>query len=150
MAKKQVAPKLQFRIMLNKQLWVVYLYTKANFAKFSPGNEGLTRYDHKKNKYFDIHFAGPRVSKDTISHELLHAYMSYRDYSKLTPAKLEEAVCELIGKKHKTLYMLTEKIHARLTEGVKNGNKKEVPCTCSYTEGGEKARACARHKKQGN
>lgn len=116
MAKKQVKPRLKFKVMLNKQLWVVNLYTAANFEKMWPDAIALARYDHIKNKYFELNFAGPKVSKDTIAHEIWHAYMSYKDYSRRTPAKLEEDVCELIGKKYRTLYKLTESIYNRLSK----------------------------------
>jgi len=115
MAKPEVKPKFQFNIRLNKQAWVVKLYTKANFNKKWPGDVGICRYDHKTNKYRELCFAGPTVSADTVAHELWHAYMSYKEYSHLTPAKLEEAVCELIGKKYKTLNNLTDKIFNILT-----------------------------------
>lgn len=113
MARKEVKPKLQFNIRLNKQRWVVKLYTKSKFEKKWEGCEAITEYEHETPDLC-ISFKGPRVSRDTIAHELFHAYLSYKDFSKLKPHTIEERVCELLGKKHKILYRLTESVYNAL------------------------------------
>lgn len=120
MAKKEVTPKLRFTIRLNKQYWVVNLYTKGDFESKWPDDVGIAKYDHTKIKgERGLHFKGPRVCKDTIAHELLHAYFSYTDFSKLSEPDMEEKMCEIMGKKYKTLYALTEAVYVRLTKSNK-------------------------------
>jgi hypothetical protein len=113
MAKKEVKPQLKFTIRINKQPWVVNLYTKSNFDRKWRGCEAITEYEHKTPD-LAISFRGPRVSLDTVLHEVLHAFLSYKDYSKLTPHTIEERFCELIGKKHKVIGNIALKIHSKL------------------------------------
>lgn len=124
MGRKSVRPKLQFKMMLNKQPWVVKLYTHRNFVKKWKNCVAITEYLHKKND-LSISFKGPIVSRDTIAHELMHAYLSYKDFTKLTPHTIEERVCEVIGKKHKTLYLLTNKVYSIFKQGRINASKKK-------------------------
>lgn len=114
MAKKEVTPKLSFKIKINKDSWTVNLYTKADFERKWKGCVGITEYEHKTPD-LSINLRGPRVSKDTVLHELLHAYLSYKNYSKLTSHTIEERFCELIGKKHAVIGALADKIFNVLT-----------------------------------
>lgn len=114
MARKAVKPKLQFTIRLNKQPWVVRLYTKVNFERRWGNCTAITEYEHKTPD-LAISFKGPRVSRDTIAHELFHAYCSYKDLTNLTAHTVEERHAELIGKKYRTLAALTDKIFNILT-----------------------------------
>ncbi len=114
MAKKEVKPKLTFKIRINKDDWTVNLYTEGDFQRKWKGRCAITEYEHK-TPYLAINFEGPRVSRDTILHEVLHAFLSYKDYSKLTAHTIEERFCELIGKKHKIMGVIADRIYTRLT-----------------------------------
>ncbi len=115
MDKEQVMPCLRFQIMINKQRWTIKLYTPARFNKLWPDTLGVTEYDHKKGLR-RISFKKHKISKDTVAHELMHAYLSYKDYSKYSYGKIEESICEVIGKKHKPLYHITNRLFSRLTK----------------------------------
>lgn len=115
-------PKLEFRVSIKGEQWKVKLYTGGEFDKISPGNVGLTVYNHNKNLR-TMHFKGPNVSRDTIAHELFHALLSYRDFSKTSYGKIEEEICEEIGKSYKKIYKLTNKIYSLFsrTQRAKHG-----------------------------
>lgn len=121
MGRKQITPKLKFNIKLKGDIWVVMLYTKSSFIKLYKNNLGICEYSHKQND-LSISFRGPNVSKDTIAHELMHAYLSYRDFSKNSSHTIEERVCEDIGRYYGKIYLITEKLYAKL-----NRKKNEAP-----------------------
>ena len=74
----------------------------------------VCEFDHKK-KDLEIKFSGPKVSQDTVAHELFHALLSYHNFSRYTPAKMEERLCEIVGKKHKVFHRLTNLVYKKLT-----------------------------------
>lgn len=115
MGKKSLKHSHSFTVKLNGDTWKIYVYTYKNFPEVWKDAIGVADYDHTK-KRFGIHLRGPKISRDTIAHELFHAYVSYKDYSRLKPADIEEHFCELIGKKYKILYQLTEKIFNKIHE----------------------------------
>jgi len=124
MGRKQITPtgykpiitKLWFRVSFCGQKWTVRLFSAKAFEKYIGSDcVGICQYEHRKNKrqFRTISFQGPRVCRDTIAHELTHAMLSYRDFSKSSPNSIEERVCEATGKHYKRLYKLTEMIYRR-------------------------------------
>lgn len=113
MASEEVKPKTSFKVMINGDAWTINFYTKASFEKKWKNCVGITEYEHKTPDLV-INFKGPRVSRDTVAHELVHALLSYKDYTRLKPDTIEERFCEVMGKKYKILYLLTEEIYYKL------------------------------------
>lgn len=111
MGKQQIKPKLIFKIKINGETWYIRYCVPSEFDKHYLGCIGITEYDHKSDTQRDITFRGSKVSRDTIAHELVHAYLSYYDLSKKTPNAMEEKICEILGKKYKHLYNLTNYIY---------------------------------------
>lgn len=74
----------------------------------------ITGPDRKKRIERTINFRGPKVSKDTIAHELMHAFLSYRRFTTKSWNRMEENYCEVIGKHYDRLYKLTNKIYNKL------------------------------------
>lgn len=118
MGKQLVVPDLKFTVSIKGQRWKINVYTVTKFDKFSPGDVGLTSYNHKKGLR-SIHFRGRTPSRDTIAHELLHAYLSYYDFSRTSYGKIEESICEEIGKSYKRLFELVLFIHEKCRKGRK-------------------------------
>lgn len=118
MAKKSIVPKQHHKIKINGDIWNIYLFTYTDFVSLWDGCCGITHYEHrhftKKKKELSINFRGPKVSRDTIVHELMHAYLSYHDFSKVSYGSIEEKICEIMGKKYKVLYTLANKLYTAL------------------------------------
>lgn len=114
MDKKQVKPSLKFSIIINKERWTINLFTGGKFDTLWPDAIGITHYDHKSG-HRSISFKSDAITRDTVAHELFHAYLAHKDYSKVSYAAIEESICEVIGKKHKVLARLTDRIFKKLT-----------------------------------
>lgn len=99
-------------IKIHGDMWNIVLYPRLVFERIYPDTLGLTTYDHKKGLR-DIYLRNP-VSCDTIAHELLHVYASYKDFRGKRPSGVEEDICELFGKAHKTIERLIKKINKEL------------------------------------
>lgn len=103
----KIQKKLQ--VVVNKDLWDINLVSNSEFVKRWPNDLAVTQYDHRRGERF-IFLRGPKVSNNTIAHELLHAYFSYIDTTKKPANTVEEYACEIIGKAHKRLFLLTKRI----------------------------------------
>lgn len=110
---KKAVPTKKFTVRLNKEKWTVLFYTPKQFEKLFKDAVGVCDYNHRTGMR-NLLFRGPKVSKDTIAHELCHAYLSYRDMSRCSVEDVEEHVCETIGKKYKILFELTNYIYNKI------------------------------------
>jgi len=117
MGLKQVKPSAHFVVNICGDRWKVNLFSHAKFNKLFGECMGICVYQHNIN-YRTINFRGPKVSRDTIAHELTHAFLSYKYFGNCKAATIEERVCEATGKSYKRLYQLTEFIYATLREAV--------------------------------
>lgn len=111
----KIKPVLEFSIRLNGDVWIIRKYTAVNFTRLYKDCVGITEYNHRGREFF-ISFKSTHISKDTIAHELMHAFLSYRDFRKRSPDFIEESVCEVVGKKWKKLFILTEFIFNKLIQ----------------------------------
>lgn len=118
MDKKLVTLVDSFVVTINNDRWVINLYRASHFSCLWPDTLGITDYDHKKKRR-NINLPSSKTSKDTIAHELMHAYLSYHNFSKTSYGVIEEKVCEVIGKKHRLICELTDKIYKRFYHGKK-------------------------------
>ena len=113
MASQQVKPKKTFKVSIRQDKWTVNLYTFADFTLKYGACQGICEYSHI-TKDLVISFRGPKVSMDTVAHELMHAYMSHHNLSRCKPDTIEEKVCEIMGKHYRRIFWLTNYIHKRL------------------------------------
>lgn len=125
MAKEsKLNPRLQFKIKICGDSWIVRMFDSKHWPKVWNDCIGLTESIHTKKKLY-INFKGPKVTKDTIAHELTHAFITYKCYSTRTPhLTVEENFCELMGKKYKFLYLLTEAIYGKFINEAKECRKR--------------------------
>lgn len=106
--------KKVFYVSLKGERWKIMLYTARGYEKeVCDWSVGVTSRQYGNS----IEFKGPRVSKDTIAHELTHALLGYRHYQGKSYGHIEEQVCEEMGKSFKKLYLLTNYIYAKLNKG---------------------------------
>lgn len=113
MARKPVAPIKSFEVTINGDKWKILLATKKEFKRVWPETTAVTEYAHKKGVRQITFHTGDRT-RDSIAHELLHAYASYFDFSNMSYGAIEEKFCEVIGKKYRTFHRLVNKIARRL------------------------------------
>lgn len=107
---KHYEPRVKFKIMINKDLWTVRIFNPKDFNAQYGACDAITEYKHKSGLRL-LSFQGRKVSKDTIAHELTHAYLSYKDFSRKSYGQIEEETCEVMGKHHKHLYRLVGRIY---------------------------------------
>lgn len=110
--------KIKFTISIKGEKWKVKLLHESEFVKYWPGYLGVTVFSSAKESKV-IYLKGPRVSRDTIAHELLHAFLHNRHFGGMSCGQIEESVCEEVGKSHKKIYQLTNHIHKKLTRKTK-------------------------------
>jgi hypothetical protein len=110
--KKQPRPVVQFHEIIKGERWTIKFYTKKVFWEVWEGQEGVCHYNHSIG-YRTINFKTHNLNKDTIAHELFHAYFSYKETRGKTYAQVEEIACEEVGKRYKRIYQLTNKIYKR-------------------------------------
>lgn len=113
--------KKSFKIQINNEWWTVFLFTHTSFVKLhGDGVLGITEYNHDIN-FREIHFRSP-TTKDTIAHELNHAFLShYNPSGKKWEGSngIEEHVCEQAGKNYKKIYDMTDEIFKEFKKATK-------------------------------
>lgn len=107
----------KFYVVINKERWKILTMPLSTYRIIWGRSYAVCDYDHENGKRTII-FNGSRPSRDTIAHELCHAMLSYRDLGRCKPETIEEHVCELMGKKYRILYRLTEKLYKTLHNDV--------------------------------
>lgn len=110
MGAKKVKPVLSFYESIRGEKWKISFYPKAQFVNAFGNCVGVTVYHHKTG-YRAINLMTSRLNKDTIAHEIMHAILSYRDFSCCSYGTIEEHVCEDIGRYHARILALTNKIY---------------------------------------
>lgn len=86
-------------VTINGDKWLVRILSCREYRKLrgSLDAQAITIYNHRLNqrhiwirkKYFNF---------DTVMHEVLHAFMSYKDYSGQSYGRMEENFCEFMPK----------------------------------------------------
>ena len=93
----------QLRVKINGDVWRVrYLKTKTFNAAHGAHRSAVTWYDHKKGKRF-IDFKCSDFCLSHVRHEVMHAYLSYRDFVKKGYGEIEEMVAETYGAKENAM-----------------------------------------------
>lgn len=105
--------KQKFKISIRGDIWTILVFTKKEFEKGYPATLACTIYDHRTN-FRTIEFSYAGASKDTIAHELLHAYLSYYNCRKRKFTSIEEDFCEILGKIHKRYYRLINFVYKKI------------------------------------
>lgn len=79
---------------------IFYLPTKEYQRRFGNDSLAITQYRHsRKNPERNVYFSPRDRSIGTIIHELLHVYASYVVIDRPTPGKVEEEMCEIVGRR---------------------------------------------------
>lgn len=99
------------RILINGDPWTVKVVSCEEFKAIRGhlGEEAVTMYNHSKGLR-EIIIRRKYLSLDTILHELIHAHLSYRDFSKLSYGQVEEQVCEALPKKFSRILSTARRI----------------------------------------
>lgn len=113
MDKTKIKPIKSFIVSIKGDKWHVGLLSKTIFEQFFGDCMGVTTVTDKGNRK-QIFLKGPKVSRDTIAHELLHAFLWWRQFKGKSYGVIEEETCEEIGKSYKRLYFLTNFIYKRI------------------------------------
>lgn len=101
--KRPPRPSLTLQAFINGEYWPVYVYTEVEFDRFWPGAMGVTLMGATPS----INLRSLKVSKDTIAHELTHAYLAKKNFKGRSYGKIEEAIAEMIGQHYRDIYRLT-------------------------------------------
>lgn len=106
----------QFKVQICNEKWNVRLLSTKEFReRYGKGTMGITEYSHRaKPPQRDITFQPNHKDKDTIMHEVLHAYLSYRDTSSMSYGQIEEAMCEFLPKNHHYIKRVVDNIIKKL------------------------------------
>lgn len=109
---KKAKEKVRFKVSIRGEPWIIKVYTHGQFTKMYPYDVACTTYDHKSN-FRVIEFSYPHASKNTIAHELWHAYMSYYYCRKRKFDAIEEDLAEIIGRIQPRLNELVQYIYKK-------------------------------------
>lgn len=86
------------KVKIKGKVWTVsFLPRKAYYSKY-PNHchtAALTVYNHD-HAIREINFCG-RPSFSTIKHEVMHAFLSTRNFSGVSYGEIEEQVCDEVG-----------------------------------------------------
>lgn len=114
-------PIKQFTVIINGHKWTVKQYSNAQYENsISEGTLALTVYSHSRIKPVrEILFSVSGSDRDTVAHEVLHAFLSYESFKKRydiknTKDRVEEIICESFGKNHPKINKVIEQIYKRL------------------------------------
>lgn len=113
-----------FRVQLDGEWWIVGLFTPKEFVKLhGEGCLGITVYDHALHSR-ELHFISNQLTKNTIAHELTHAYLSHYSFKaknnkRKSDSRIEEDFCELIGGVNRRIHELTEEIYKEFKKKTK-------------------------------
>lgn len=111
----KIKPLKTFNIRLRGDRWTVYLYSNYKFTSVYPDTLAITCYKHHVHER-DINFSVAGATMSTIVHELIHAYLSYHDFSKKSYGAIEEHICDILGRHHPQLYKLATHIYKELND----------------------------------
>ena len=101
----------QLRVKINGDVWRVrYLKTKTFNKLHGKHNAAMTWYNHKKKKRI-IDFKCSDFCKTHVTHEVVHAYLSYFDFSRMSYGRIEEKMADLFGNKEKFMMKVRDSIY---------------------------------------
>lgn len=80
--------------------WIVHLSNQEEYVNaFGKSSCALTTYSHDKGERY-FFFSEADTTKNTVVHEVMHAYFSYQcidSVGKLSLDKMEEVFCEFVA-----------------------------------------------------
>lgn len=106
------------RIKINGDAWILaklndYAYAEKHGKSKNYDTQAMTSYNHKYG-IREIDFSSSGFTKSTVVHELLHAYLSYRDFSRKSYAQVEEEVCEYLDGKLTRLLKTADRVYKQM------------------------------------
>lgn len=102
-----------FFVSIDGQKWKVITVPRAKFLAAWPDADAVTVYDHTK-RVREFYFTKTALSKNTVAHEITHAYLSHIVYSDVSKSEFEELFCETVGKNYNRIKHLTEEIYRKI------------------------------------
>jgi hypothetical protein len=106
----------KFRVKISGDSWEVFLLKRKTFVeRFGKDTAAITTYLHK-TKLRQIYFQPKDKTKGTVMHEVIHAYLSYRDLSKMSYGAIEELICDFLPRRLDAIKRTTDRIIKRLVE----------------------------------
>lgn len=110
---KSLKPTLTIRI--KGKTWKVYLLTCSQFVETFPKNPyalAYTVYNNTDVRRF--YFRTRHIAMSTIRHELMHAYLSDRNFTGMSYGQIEEVVCDTVGAHLDSIRRLSRLLYKRL------------------------------------
>lgn len=106
----------RFRVKIKGEWWYIHLLRTRTFnEKFSKKMWAVTVYDHSKRKPSREIFFKPRCTdRNTVMHEVIHAYFSYIETSRKSYGEMEEIFCEFLPKYLNRIVNTSRKVMAGL------------------------------------
>lgn len=102
------------KIRIKNRFWKVEILKTKEYEERYPDHThtlALTVYNHERNIRY-INFCG-KPSYSTIKHEVMHAFLSDRNFRDVSYGEIEEQVCDEVGENLERIERVAKKILAR-------------------------------------
>ena len=105
----------QLSIKIHGDTWKVYVISNRDFSKsFGRDCQAITSWTKKETAFY----FRPSPSLEDVVHELVHAYLSYTDFTKpsLTIEDREHQVCFFLEEAMTKFYNQARRLHSKLNK----------------------------------
>jgi hypothetical protein len=103
----------KFTVTINTDKWHVELLSEREFDNRWPKTAAVTIYNHEIGQR-KMYFHTADMTIGTIRHEVLHAFLSYCDFTKMSYGQVEECVCEELDSKLGRVLKVSDAIYRKL------------------------------------
>lgn len=103
----------KFSVTIRGDKWKVRLISHKEFRKTWPKTEAVTLYKHDTG-FRELWFSDKHITRGHVVHEVLHAYFSYRDFTRMSYGQIEEDICEYLDDRYWQVLKVSRNIYSKL------------------------------------